>query len=99
MKVVANPLRRMITCEFNHTVNSNGTKSCNATYFDEHCQNKLFTVNASNTGNSVNLDLHHLFIEHKRYCYAIAANNGTMEVHINGFITYKTGIISIIINY
>ena len=88
MKVVANPLRRMITCEFYH--NSNSTKSCSATFFDECCQSTLFTVGASNPGNSVDL---YLPMEHlEGYCYVIAANNGIMEVNVNGFIIYQTGI-------
>ena len=94
VKVVANHLRRTIACEFYHS--SNSTKSCTVTYFDEHCQSTLFMVGANNTGNSVDLDLP---MEHLEgyYCYVIAANNGTMEVNIDGFITYQTGILSMLV--
>jgi hypothetical protein len=81
----------MITCKFYH--NSNNTKSCRATYFDEHCQSELFTANASSTANSVDLTVTmYPFIEPERFCYVIAASNGTMEANISGFIVYQTGI-------
>ena len=64
-------------------------KSCNATYFDEYCQNKVLTRSASTTGSYAYLDLPGS--QHKRYCYMIAANDGAEKVNICGMYAQQTG--------
>ena len=91
LKVVAHPMKKMITCEFYHK--STATKLCSVTYFDEHCQSKLYAVNGSTTGNSLNL---YYTVsgsnELKRLCFVVAADNGTMRVNISGIFIHHTGI-------
>ena len=94
VKITIYPSEKMISCEFlpPFRIQYNSKRSCNVTYFDESCQTEILAINANvSTANYINLSYHDLPNNHSRYCYIIAASNGTLRININGNFTPEPG--------